>query len=155
MWPPIFGKKEKFLNTAHKQFHQKESESRIRPRFWDVYKSEVFKERKGIHSNQRGPGKNPSVLSVRGNTELKSVQPWPIVPLRKESNTQWTTDCVSLALFKDIPLENADQRTNVVRMAVLKCTIQFSMQPPPLVPTKSRMELHLFWITEALCQWYT
>ena len=100
------------------------------PDFGDVYKSKVFKGRKGIHSNQRGPRKKPSVLSVRANTELKTVQPWPIVPLRRESNMQWTTDCVCLAFLKDIPLENADQRTNVARMAVLECTIQFSMQTP-------------------------
>lgn len=115
-------------------FIRKRVKAEFDPDFGDVYKSEVFKERKGIHSNQRVPGKNQSVLSVRANTELKRVQPWPIVPLRRESNTQWTTDCVSLALLEDIPLENADQRTNVARMAVLKCTIQFSMQTPRYQP---------------------
>ena len=32
---------------------------------------------------------------------------------------------------RKLPLENADRRTNVARMAVLKCIIQFSMQTPP------------------------
>jgi len=34
---------------------------------------------------------------------LKSVQLWLIVPLGRESNTQWTTDCVSLALLEENP----------------------------------------------------
>lgn len=109
-------------------FIRKRVKAEFDPDFGDVYKSEVFKERKGIHSNQRGPGKNQSVLSVRANTEYNHGR------LRRESNTQWTTDCVSLALLEDIPLENADQRTNVARMAVLKCTIQFSMQTPRYQP---------------------
>lgn len=134
-------------------FIRKRVKAEFDPDFGDVYKSEVFKERKGIHSNQRGPGKNQSVLSVRANTELKRVQPWPIVPLRRESNTQWTTDCVSLALLEDILLEECRSKNECGKNGCTQMHYPILHADPP-VPTKSRMELHLFWITEALCQWY-
>lgn len=41
------------------------------PDFGDVYKSEVFKERKGIHSNQRGPGKKPKCFVCQGEHRVE------------------------------------------------------------------------------------
>lgn len=49
-------------------FIRKRVKAEFDPDFGDVYKSEVFKERKGIHSNQTGPGKT-QVFCLSGRTQ--------------------------------------------------------------------------------------
>ena len=50
-------------------FIRKRVKAKFNLDFGDVYQSKVFKERKGIHSNQRGPGKNPHVFCLSGRTQ--------------------------------------------------------------------------------------
>ena len=131
-------------------FIRKRVKAEFDPDFGDVYKSEVFKERKGIHSNQRVPGKNQSVLSVRANTELKRVQPWPIEERIKHAMDNRL--CFS-CLVRGHAIRECRSKNECGKNGCTQMHHPILHADPP-VPTKSRMELHLFWITEALCQWY-
>ena len=127
-------------------FIRKRVKAEFAPDFGDVYKSEVFKDRRGIYSNQRGSGKKPKCFVCQGEHRVEECPTMADCTVEeRESNTQWRTDCVSLALLEDISLENADQRRNVARMAILKCTIQFSMHPPPPPPPPPRYQPRAKW----------
>ena len=70
-------------------FIGKRVKARIPPRFWGRISKAKFSKIGEESILIRGvPEKNPSVLSIRANTELKSVQPWRIVPLRRENQTR-------------------------------------------------------------------
>ena len=152
MWPPIEIPQIQHLSN----FIRKRVKAEFDPDFGDVYKSEVFKERKGKKSILiRGvPEKNPSVLSVRANTELKSVQLWPIVPLRRESNTQRTADCFS-CLVRGHPTRECRSKNKCGKNGCTKMPHPIPPPPPPFrYQPRAEWSCICFWITEALCQWY-
>ena len=53
------------------KFIRKRVKAEFDPNFGDVYKSEVFKEGKGIHSKQRGPGKKPKCFVCQGKHRVE------------------------------------------------------------------------------------
>ena len=134
-------KKGEIPQTQHiSNFIRKRVKAQLEPDFGDVYKSEVFKERKVIHSNQRGPGKKPKCFVCQGEHRVKECPTMADCTVEKRiKHTMDNRLCFS-CLVRGHPTRECSSKNKCGKNGCTKMHHPILHADPPPLPYQSRGE---------------
>lgn len=136
-------------------FIGKRVKARIPPRFWGRISKAKFSKIGEESILIRGvPEKNPSVLSIRANTELKRSNPGGLYRWGERIKHAMENRLCFSCLVRGHLTRECRSKKKCGKNGYTKMHHLILHADPPPVAANSKMELHLFRTTEALYQWY-